>query len=77
MRPEVIATMLEASTAFVNIDELNAAAGETIARMLGAEAALVTAGAAAGLVFLVDRAARHGATDVPLEPDDHEPRGES
>ena len=51
MRPETIAAMREASQAFVNIDELNAAAGATIARMLGAEAAFVTGGAAAGLVL--------------------------
>jgi hypothetical protein len=37
--------MRDASRALVNIDELNAAAGAAIARMLGAEAAFVTAGA--------------------------------
>ena len=51
MRPETIEAMREASQALVNIDELNAAAGAAIARMLGAEAALVTAGSAAGLVL--------------------------
>ena len=51
MRPETIEAMQEASQALVNIDELNEAAGEAIARMLGAEAALVTGGAAAGLVL--------------------------
>lgn len=51
MRPETIAAMREASQALVNIDELNEAAGEAIARRLGAEAAFVTAGAAAGLVL--------------------------
>ena len=51
MRPETIAAMHEASQAFVNIDELNEAAGTAIARMLGAEAAFVTGGAAAGLVL--------------------------
>jgi L-seryl-tRNA(Ser) seleniumtransferase len=51
LRPEVLAAMREASEALVNIDELNAAAGAAIARMLGAEAALVTAGAASGLVL--------------------------
>jgi L-seryl-tRNA(Ser) seleniumtransferase len=51
MRPETIAAMREASQAFVNIDELNDAAGAAIARMLGAEAAFVTGGAAAGLVL--------------------------
>jgi L-seryl-tRNA(Ser) seleniumtransferase len=51
MRPATIEAMREASQAYVNIDELNQAAGETIARLLGAEAALVTAGAASGLVL--------------------------
>ena len=51
MRPETIEAMREASQSLVNIDELNAAAGAAIARMLGAEAALVTAGSAAGLVL--------------------------
>jgi L-seryl-tRNA(Ser) seleniumtransferase len=51
LRPEALEAMREASEALVNIDELNAAAGAAIARMLGAEAALVTAGASAGLVL--------------------------
>ena len=51
MRPETIEAMREASQMFVNIDDLNAAAGDAIAKMLGAEAALVTAGAASGLVL--------------------------
>ena len=51
MRPETIEAMREAARAFVNIDELNEAAGAAIARMLGAEAAFVTGGAAAGLVL--------------------------
>jgi D-glucosaminate-6-phosphate ammonia-lyase len=51
MRPEVIEAMREAAQALVNIDELNEAAGAAIARMLGAEAALATAGSTAGLVL--------------------------
>jgi L-seryl-tRNA(Ser) seleniumtransferase len=51
MRPETIEAMREAAQALVNIDELNEAAGAAIARMLGAEAALVTAGSAAGLML--------------------------
>ena len=43
--------MREASRALVNLDELNEAAGAAIARMLGAEAAFVTAGASAGLIL--------------------------
>ena len=51
LRPEVLEAMREASQALVNIDELNEAAGAAIARMLGAEAAFVTAGASSGLVL--------------------------
>jgi D-glucosaminate-6-phosphate ammonia-lyase len=51
MRAETIEAMRDAAQALVNIDELNEAAGAAIARMLGAEAALVTAGSAAGLVL--------------------------
>src|SRR5499433_296293 len=51
MRPETIEAMRDAAQALVNIDELNEAAGAAIARMLGAEAALVTAGSAAGLLL--------------------------
>jgi L-seryl-tRNA(Ser) seleniumtransferase len=51
LRPEVLETMREASTALVNLDELNEAAGAAIARMLGAEAAFVSAGASSGLIL--------------------------
>jgi L-seryl-tRNA(Ser) seleniumtransferase len=51
LRLEVLETMREASQTLVNLDELNEAAGSAIARMLGAEAAFVTAGASAGLVL--------------------------
>lgn len=51
LRPEALETMREASLALVNLDELNTAAGFAIARMLGAEAAFVTAGASAGLIL--------------------------
>ena len=51
LRPEALETMREASTMLVNLDELNEAAGAAIARMLGAEAAFVTAGASSGLIL--------------------------
>jgi D-glucosaminate-6-phosphate ammonia-lyase len=51
LRPEALEAMREASLALVNIDELNDAAGAAIARMLGAEAAFVTAGASSGLIL--------------------------
>jgi L-seryl-tRNA(Ser) seleniumtransferase len=51
LRPEVLEAMREASQMLVNLDELNAAAGAEIARMLGAEAAFVTAGASSGLIL--------------------------
>jgi L-seryl-tRNA(Ser) seleniumtransferase len=51
MRPEVAAAMAEAAGACVDMAELQAAASRTIAETTGAEAGLVTAGAAAGLLL--------------------------
>jgi L-seryl-tRNA(Ser) seleniumtransferase len=51
LRPEAFDAMREASQTLVNLDEMNAAAGAAVARMLRAEAAFVTAGASAGLVL--------------------------
>src|SRR5207248_2470643 len=51
LRAEALEAMREASTTLVNMDELNEAAGAAIARMLGAEAAFVTAGASSGLIL--------------------------
>src|SRR5687767_12251993 len=51
MPPEVGAAMVEASQAFVVLEELNAAVGEVIARVTGAEAGYVTAGSAAGMLL--------------------------
>ena len=47
MRPEVLDAMNEAATCFVDMVELNRAAGEVVARLCGAEAGMVTAGASA------------------------------
>jgi uncharacterized pyridoxal phosphate-dependent enzyme len=49
MPPEVIEAVIEANRAFVDIVELQERAGARIAQLVGVEAALVTAGAAAGL----------------------------
>ena len=51
LRPQALEAMREAAQALVNIDELNEAAGAALARLLGAEAAFVTAGASAGLIL--------------------------
>ena len=51
LRPEALEAMREASTALVNLDELNEAAGAAIAKLLGAEAAFVSAGASSGLIL--------------------------
>src|SRR5918994_5249075 len=51
MSPEVLAAMAEASASFVHLDQLQAKAGEVIARITGAEAGYVTTGAAAGLAL--------------------------
>ena len=61
MPPAVIEAMAQAAQSFVDVDDLNARAGETIARLTGAEAGLVTAGSAAGM--LLEAAACMAGTD--------------
>ncbi len=77
LRPEALDAMRDASQALVNLDELNEAAGAAIARMLGAEAAFVTAGASSGLIL---QAAACIAGDDPAKitrlPDTHGMRNE-
>ena len=51
MAPEVLAAMAEAAASFVHLDELQARAGEVVARVTGAEAGYVTTGASAGLTL--------------------------
>ena len=51
MEPEVAEAMAEASRTMVVLEELSEAAGELIAESTGAEAGLVTSGAAAGLTL--------------------------
>jgi L-seryl-tRNA(Ser) seleniumtransferase len=51
MPPEVLAAMAEANDYFVDMHELTLAAGKRAAELLGAEAALVTAGGFSGLIL--------------------------
>src|SRR2546422_2398954 len=51
MPPEVLEAMVEAAGAFVDIAELQARASAIIAEVTGAEAGLVTTGAAAALTL--------------------------
>ena len=51
LAPEVIAAMAEAATQCVDMAELQAAASRVIGRITGAEAGIVTTGAAAGLLL--------------------------
>jgi D-glucosaminate-6-phosphate ammonia-lyase len=51
MRPEVTAAMVEASQHCIEMAELQARASEIVAEITGAEAGLITAGAAAGLLL--------------------------
>ncbi|MCC6792190.1 MAG: aminotransferase class V-fold PLP-dependent enzyme [Thermomicrobiales bacterium] len=51
LRPETAAAMVEASQAFVVIEELNAKVGEKIAEVTGAEAGLVTCGSWAAMAL--------------------------
>jgi L-seryl-tRNA(Ser) seleniumtransferase len=53
MRPEVLQAMDDAANAFVDIKQLNRAAGEVVARSCGAEQGLVTAGCSAAQVLMV------------------------
>jgi D-glucosaminate-6-phosphate ammonia-lyase len=61
MPPPVRQAMDEAAQWFVDLGELNARAGEVIAKFTGAEAGLVTAGSAAGM--LLEAAASMTGTD--------------
>src|SRR5688572_3560803 len=51
LHPEVSAAMTEAGTYCVDMAELHAGAGKVIAEVTGAEAGIVTSGAAAGLLL--------------------------
>ncbi len=51
MAPEVLEAMAEANEFFVDMHELTVAAGKRVAGLIGAEAALVTAGGFSGLVL--------------------------
>ena len=50
MPPEVVDAMREAAGSYIVLEELQAKASEVIARATGAEAGMVTGGAAAGLI---------------------------
>ena len=51
MPPAVVESMNDASHWFVDLHDLNSKAGEVVAKFTGAEAGLVTAGSAAGMVL--------------------------
>lgn len=51
LRPEVMDAMNRTSNTMVNMDELNSAVGRQIASATGAEAGMVTSGAAGGLIL--------------------------
>ncbi|HVA85467.1 MAG TPA: aminotransferase class V-fold PLP-dependent enzyme [Candidatus Saccharimonadales bacterium] len=51
LAPEVVAAMTEAAQFYVRIEDMQAAAGDVIRRMTGAEAGYVTSGASAGLTL--------------------------
>ena len=52
MRPEVLRAMDDAARVFVDMTELNRAAGEVVARACGAEQGLVTSGCSAAQVLM-------------------------
>ncbi|MEJ7608929.1 MAG: hypothetical protein WKF37_22305 [Bryobacteraceae bacterium] len=51
MRPEAVEAIRSISTHFVRLDEMHDAVGRRIAQLLGAPAAMVPSGAAAGLTL--------------------------
>ena len=51
MEPEVLQAMAQAASASVDIAEMQSAASQVIARATGAQAGIVTSGAAAGLTL--------------------------
>jgi len=53
MRPEVLQAMDDAAQVFVNMTDLNRAAGEVVARACGADKGLETSGCAAAQVLMV------------------------
>ncbi len=66
MRPEVLRAMDEAATVFVDMKELNRAAGEVVARACGADMGLVTAGCAAAEVLMA-AACMTGVDEMKVE----------
>jgi L-seryl-tRNA(Ser) seleniumtransferase len=77
MPPEVVAAMEQAGRAYVDMSELQAKAGEVIARVTGAEAGLVTAGASAALTLAaaacltgLDVRRMDAMPDLPGPPDE-------
>ena len=77
MEPETAEAMAEASRAMVVIEELNDAAGQIIAEHTGAEAGMVTSGAAAGLVLQAAAViARDDPEKIAFLPSSNGPRNQ-
>ena len=64
MPPAVLAAMNQAAGAFVDLQQLQRAVGDRIARLTGNEAAYVTSGAAAGIVLASAAAVLHKRPDA-------------
>lgn len=60
MPPEVVAAWVDASRHFVNLLDLQDKVGERIAKLIGVEAAMVTTGAAGGLLLATAAAVTEG-----------------
>lgn len=70
MPPEVVAAWVEASKHFVDLAELQEKVGERIAKLVGAEAALVTTGAAGAMLLGTAAAVTRGDRKlIPRLPD--------
>ena len=64
MSPETAAAMVEASRAFVMVEELNARVGEKIAEVTGAEAGYVTCGSFAAMTLAAARFGVFGTAEA-------------
>ncbi|MBT4098003.1 MAG: aminotransferase class V-fold PLP-dependent enzyme [Gemmatimonadetes bacterium] len=67
MGQEVLRAMCDAATWYVDMDELHQRAGDYIARITGAEAGLVTSGAAAGLLLATAACVTRGDASMLAE----------
>ncbi len=67
MDDAVLNSMVEAAKSYIDMTELHKSAGNAIAKLINAESALVTSGAAAGLLLAVSACITHSNTAKMLD----------